>query len=632
MKVIKRDGRAVDYDRAKIQTAIEKANMEVKVQNRASKEEIKGIITYIEDLNKRRILVEDIQDIIEEKLMELKKYELAKRYIVYRYSRALIRKQNTTDETILGIIRNENKEEYYSQNSMTAAEQRNFIAGEVSKDLTKRLLLPDKIAKADEEGILHFHNKDYFVHPMINSSVINISDMLDNGTVINGKMVETPKSFLVACTVATQIIGVIASNQNGNQAIDMIHFGKYLRKSYKKYKEQIENEYKEKLSMESIEKLAKEKVEVELKNGIQMIQYQINTLEAINGRKSLVTLLLHLEDNDNYLKENKMIIEEILKQRYEGIKNEKGESVTPEFPKLVYVLNELTSLNDGNYSDLTKLAIKCSIKRKSPNYILVRKMRKNAVCLTGDESFLSIVKEDDGCIKFKTNFNQGIVSINLPQIAIIADGNENEFWRLLDERLDLCFEALMCRHYSLVGIQTNISPLHWKYGGLARMQEDEKIDNLLNGEHSTLGLGYLGIYEMTRMIKGVSQLASEGIDFAIKVIKHLNETVKKWKEETNIEFILCGIDSDEISRKFAKIDKERFGTIKDITDKGYYTRKYDINEEASLLERVAIESKFQKISSGENVLYLECNENIKTEEELEEIFKYVSDNNLYASL
>lgn len=616
MKVIKRDGRAVEYDNTKIEIAIEKANQEVSEANRASKIEIKEIIQYIENLNKRRILVEDIQDIIEEKLMELKKYELAKRYIVYRYTRALVRKQNTTDETILGIIRNDNKEDLSIKNNMTAAEQRNFIAGEVSRDLTKRLLLPDKIAKADEEGILHFHNKDYFMHPMINSSIINISDMLDKGTVINGKMVETPKSFLVACTVTSQIIGVIASNQIGNKTIDMLPFGKYLRKSYNKYKEQIENEYKEKLSLDFIDKLAKEKVEVELKNGIQMIQYELNTLEAITGRKPLVTLILHIEKNDEFLEENVMIIKEILKQRYTGIKNENEENIPIEYPNLVYVLNDLNTLENSKYIELTRFALKCAIERNSPNFISVKKMKDNIIADTGEENGICIMKDKEGNISCKTKFNQGIVSINLPQIAIMSKGNENEFWKLLDERLELCYEALMCKHYSLVGVQNDISPLHWRNGAISRMKDGQKIDGVLYGENSTLSLGYLGIYETVKLIKNENQLEEVGSEFALKLIKYLGDRVKKWQKQTNIEFILCGINSDEVAKKFARLDREKFGTIKGINDKGYYTKSYKVDENIDLNKKIQLDTKFQKAVTGTNCLYID---NLMGEVEAEKV-------------
>lgn len=561
MKVIKRDGRAVEYDRKKIQIAIEKANQEVNLKNRASKEEIKEITTYIEDLNKKRILVEDIQDIIEEKLMEIKKYELAKKYIVYRYTRALVRKQNTTDETILGIIRN-SSEDFNSKKNMTVSEQRNYIAGEVSRDLTKRLLLPEKIAKAEDEGIIHFHNKDFFIHPMINSSVINISDMLDNGTVINGRSIETPKSFLVACIVATQIIGVIANNQCGEQIIDMIHFGRYLRKSYYKYKEQIEEEYKEELNSECIDDLVKEKVKVELKDGIQMMQYQINTLEAVMGRKPKVALLLHIE-REEYIKENAMIIEEILRQRYEGIKDENQENIAPDFPRLIYILNDLnyvedktikennlrdtnkeksnykvketSSLKVSEYSYLTNLAVKCTNRRKSPQYISLIGIKEKEIYQCGDESFLLIVKNKDKSVTFEPIFNQGIVSINLSQIAKLSKEDEGRFWNFLEERLDLCFEALMCKHYSLVGAQASVSPLHWRYGALARIKDGEKINEYLYGENSTLGLGYSGIDEISNILK------SDGDRLDSKVISYLNQIIEKWKKETNIEFVLCKI-------------------------------------------------------------------------------------------
>ena len=639
MKVIKRDGRAVDYDRAKIQIAIEKANQEVKASERASKENIKEIINYIEELNKKRMLVEDIQDIIEEKLMELEKYELAKKYIVYRYTRALIRKQNTTDETILGIIRNDNKElaeENSNKNTMLASTQRDYIAGEVSRDLTKRLLLPEKIAKAHEEGILHFHDADYFVQPIFNCCLVNIGDMLDNGTVMNGKMIESPKSFQVACTVTTQIIAAVASNQYGGQSVDMIHLGKYLRKSYNKFKKQIESKYKGKLAEEVIEDLVQDRVKTELKSGVQTIQYQINTLMTTNGQSPFVTLFLHLEKDDPYIKENAMIIEEVLRQRYEGIKNEAGVYVTPAFPKLVYVLDEFNSLKGGEYDYLTKLAVKCSAKRMYPDYISAKKMRENyegnVFSPMGCRSFLSPWKDENGNYKFEGRFNQGVVSINLPQIAIIADGDEDKFWKLLEERLDLCKEALMCRHYSLLGTHSDISPIHWQHGAIARLQKGEKIDKLLYGGYSTMSLGYIGIYEMTKLMKGVSHTVSEGHDFAIKVMKHLRETTDKWKKETNIGFALYGTPAESLCYKFARIDKEKFGTIKDITDKGYYTNSYhvDVREKIDAFQKLAFESEFQKISSGGAISYIEVPNMEKNIDALEAVVKFIYDNIQYA--
>lgn len=639
MKIIKRDGRVVDYDRQKISTAIEKANREVKGQEKANKDDIKNIILYIEDLGKKRMLVEDIQDTIEQQLMKIGKYELAKRYIVYRYNRALVRKSNTTDQSILGLIRNENKElaeENSNKNTMLASTQRDYIAGEVSRDLTRRMLLPEKIVKADEEGILHFHDADYFVQPIFNCCLINISDMLDNGTVMNGKMIESPKSFQVACIVMTQIIATVGSNQYGGQSVDLCHLGKYLRKSYNKYKSEIEKKYKGKLPEETIEDLVNDRLKTELKSGVQTIQYQINTLMTTNGQTPFVTLFLHLEPNDEYLKENAMIIEEILTQRLEGVKNEAGVYVTPAFPKLVYVLDEHNSLKGGAYDYLTKLAIKCSAKRMYPDYISAKKMRENyegnVFSPMGCRSFLSPWKNEKGEYQFEGRFNQGVVSINLPQIAIIADGDEDKFWSLLDERLELCKEALMCRHYALVGTNSDISPIHWQYGAIARLQKGEKIDKLLYGGYSTLSLGYIGIYEMTKLMKGVSHTTKEGHDFAVKVMKYLRKATDKWKKETNIGFALYGTPAESLCYKFARIDKERFGTIKDVTDKGFYTNSYhvDVREEIDAFEKLSFESEFQKISSGGSISYIEIPNMNKNIEALETLVKFIYDNIQYA--
>ena len=639
MKVIKRDGRAVDYDREKIRIAIDKANQEVRPRERATKEEVKEIINYIEELGKKRILVEDIQDIIEEKLMEVQKYELAKKYIVYRYTRALVRKQNTTDESILGLIRNENKElaeENSNKNTMLASTQRDYIAGEVSRDLTKRMLLPEKISKAHEEGILHFHDADYFIQPIFNCCLIDIGNMLDNGTVMNGKMIESPKSFQVACTVTTQIIAAVASNQYGGQSVDMIHLGKYLRKSYNKFKKEIEEKYGDKLKSDIIEDLVQTRLKAELKAGVQTIQYQINTLMTTNGQSPFVTLFLHLEKDDPYIKENAMIIEEILRQRYQGIKNESGVYVTPAFPKLVYVLDEFNSLKGGEYDYLTKLAVKCSAKRMYPDYISAKKMRENyegnVFSPMGCRSFLSPWKDENGNYKFEGRFNQGVVSINLPQIGIIADGDEEKFWKLLDERLELCKEALMCRHYALLGTHSDISPIHWQYGALARLKKGETIDKLLYGGYSTISLGYIGIYELTKLMKGVSQTEPEGHDFALKVMKHLNEATQRWKKETNIGFALYGTPAESLCYRFARIDKERFGTIKDVTDKGYYTNSChdDVREKIDAFEKLKFESEFQNISTGGAISYIEIPNMSKNIDALESVVKFIYDNIQYA--
>ena len=639
MKVIKRDGRAVDYDRSKIKIAIEKANGDVQARYRISKDGIKEIIEYIESLGKRRMLVEDIQDTIEQKLMEMDKYELAKAYIVYRYTRALVRKSNTTDESILGLIRNQNQElseENSNKNTMLASTQRDYIAGEVSRDLTKRLLLPEKISKAHEEGVLHFHDADYFVQPIFNCCLINIEDMFDNGTVMNGKLMESPKTFQVACILMAQIIAVVGSNQYGGQSVDLRHLGKYLRRSYDKFKKELEDEYKDKLSEEIIKEIAQTRLKTELRQGVQTIQYQINTLMTTNGQAPFVTLFLNLQKDDPYIKENAMIIEEILKQRLQGVKNEKGVYITPAFPKLVYVLDEHNCLKGGEYDYLTKLAVKCSAKRLYPDYISAKKMRENyegnVFSPMGCRSFLSPWKDENGNYKFEGRFNQGVVSINLPQIAIIADGNEEKFWKLLDERLELCKEALMCRHYALVGTTSDISPIHWQYGAIARLKKGEKIDKLLYGGYSTMSLGYIGVYEMTKLMKGVSHTTKEGHDFAIKVMKHLRDATDKWKKDTNIGFALYGTPAESLCYRFARIDKQRFGTIKDITDKGYYTNSYhvDVREKIDAFTKLSFESEFQTISSGGAISYVEMPNMKKNLQALEEVVKFIYDNILYA--
>ena len=639
MKVIKRDGRAVDYDRSKIAVAIEKANKEVRRSERATKKEIEEIIEYIQELNKKRMLVEDIQDIIEQKLMEIEKFELAKKYIVYRYNRALVRKSNTTDESILGLIRNENQElaeENSNKNTMLASTQRDYIAGEVSRDLTKRLLLPEKINKAHEEGILHFHDADYFVQPIFNCCLINIGDMLDNGTVMNGKMIESPKGFQVACTVTTQIIAAVASNQYGGQSVDLMHLGKYLRKSYNKFKKQLEEKYKGKLPDEVIHDIAEQRQKAELKSGVQTIQYQINTLMTTNGQSPFVTLFLHLDENDEYIKENAMIIEEVLKQRLEGIKNEKGVYVTPAFPKLIYVLDECNSLKGGKYDYLTKLAVKCSAKRMYPDYISAKKMSENyegnVFSPMGCRSFLTPWKDENGNYKFEGRFNQGVVSINLPQIGIIAGEDEEKFWKLLDERLELCKEALMCRHYALLGTKAETSPIHWKYGAIARLNPGETIDKLLKDGYSTLSLGYIGIYELTKLVKGVSHTTEEGREFALKVMKHLGDATAKWKEETGLGFSLYGTPAESLCYRFARIDKEKYGVIKDVTDKGYYTNSYhvDVREKIDAFSKLKFESDFQKMSPGGAISYVEVPNMQNNLQALEEVVKFIYDNIQYA--
>ena len=641
MKVIKRDGRVVDYDKTKIKIAVEKANTEVGKKEKASKEDIKTITEYIEELGKKRILVEDIQDIIEAKLMELGKYELAKKYIVYRYTRALVRKSNTTDESILGLIRRSNKdvmEENSNKNAIIASTQRDLIAGEVSKDLSKRILLPEKIINAWEDGILHFHDADYFIQPIFNCCLINIGDMLDNGTVMNGKMIDSPKSFQVACIVTSQIIATVASNQYGGQSIDMIHLGKYLRKSKEKFEKEIIEELGEDFDKKVVDKLVTKRLKMELSAGVQTIQYQINTLMTTNGQAPFVTLFLHIDPNDEYIEENAMIIEEVLRQRLQGIKNSAGVYVTPAFPKLVYVLDECNNLTGGKYDYLTKLAVECSAKRMYPDYISAKKMRENyegnVFSPMGCRSFLIPWKDENGNYKFEGRFNQGVVSINLPQVAIVAEGDEEKFWKLLDERLELCKEALMCRHYALVGTSADISPIHWRYGAIARLEQGEKIDKLLYGGYSTISLGYIGIYEMTKLMKGVPHTAPEGHDFAIKVMQHMKDKTLKWRKETNIGFSLYGTPAESLCYRFARIDKERFGTIEDVTDKGYYTNSYhvDVREKIDAFEKLKFESEFQQLSGGGAISYVEIPNMKNNIPALEALIKYIYENIQYAEV
>ena len=639
MQVFKRDGSVVDYDRSKIKIALQKANAAVEQQERVSDEDIEGIIEYIESKNKPRMLVEDIQDIVEQKLMELDKYVLAKAYIIYRYSRALVRKANTTDDSILSLIHNSNvdvMDENSNKNATVASTQRDLIAGEVSKDLTRRLLLPENIAKAHDEGVLHFHDADYFIQPIFNCCLINIQDMLDNGTVMNGKLIESPKSFQVACTVMTQIISAVASSQYGGQSVDLCHLGKYLRKSYNKFIDHLQNKFGDSLSQEEIVAIAKDRLQDELRSGVQTIQYQINTLMTTNGQSPFVTLFLHLADDDEYIEENAMIIEEILRQRLEGIKNEKGVYVTPAFPKLVYVLDECNCLKGGKYDYLTKLAVKCSAKRLYPDYISAKQMRANyegnVFSPMGCRSFLSPWKDENGNYKFEGRFNQGVVSINLPQIGIVAKGDHEKFWQLFDERLELCYEALMCRHRALLQVTSDASPVHWQYGAIARLGKGEKIDKYLYGGYSSISLGYIGLYEVTKLMTGESHTSPKGEEFARKVMIHLREAVDKWKAETNIGFALYGTPAESLCYRFARIDKERFGTIKDITDKGYYTNSYhvDVREKIDAFRKFEFESQFQPISSGGAISYVEIPNMRHNLEAMEEVVKFIYENIQYA--
>ena len=639
MKVIKRDGRVVDYDGAKIIMAMKKANDEVHLHDQITDQKMKEIERLISEMTRSQIQVEEIQDLIEHSLVQEQKYELAKKYIIYRYKHALMRKANTTDESILSLIRNDNKElaeENSNKNTLLASTQRDYIAGEVSRDLTKRVLLPDKIVKAHESGAIHFHDADYFLQPIFNCCLINIGDMLDHGTVINGKLIETPKSFRVACTVTTQIIASVASNQYGGQSVDLIHLGKYLRYSREKFRQKAEKELDESFSEEQIEQIVSVWTKEELQAGVQTMQYQINTLMTTNGQSPFVTLFLHIDEQDPYIEENALIIEEVFRQRYQGIKNEKGVYVTPAFPKLVYVLDEHNCLKGGAYDYLTRLAAKCSAKRMYPDYISAKKMRENyegnVFSCMGCRSFLSPWKDENGNYKFEGRFNQGVVSLNLPQIALIAKGDEQTFWKLLDERLQLCFEALMCRHHALLGVKSDTSPIHWQYGAIARLQKGETIDKLLQNGYSTLSLGYIGVYETTILMRQCSHTTPKGREFACQMMHRLRDTADQWKQETKLGFALYGTPAESLCYRFARIDRKRFGDIKDVTDKGYYTNSYhvDVREKIDAFAKLTFESAFQNLSSGGAISLVEIPNMRQNIEALEDAIRYIYDNIQYA--
>ena len=640
MKVIKRDDSVVEFDKNKIATAIKKANEALEFEkDRATDAQINEIVDEIASLHRRRILVEDIQDMVEEKLMELQKFQLMKEYILYRYERALIRKANTTDESILSLIKNKNKdvmEENSNKNARTASTQRDLIAGEVSKDLTRRILLPEKISKAHDEGVLHFHDADYFLQPIFNCCLINIKDMLDNGTVMNGKMIESPKSFQTACTITTQIIASVASSQYGGQSVNVAHLGKYLRLTRQKYEAQCDEQFGGNVDKETKKKFVDMRLQESLKAGVQTIQYQINTLMTTNGQSPFVTLFLNLEKDDPYIRENAMIIEEVLRQRLQGIKNEQGVYVTPAFPKLIYVLDEHNCFKGGEYDYITELAVRCSAKRMYPDYISAKKMRENyegnVFSCMGCRSFLSPWKDENGNYKWEGRFNQGVVSINLPQIGIIAEGDEEKFWPLLEERLALCYEALMCRHHALEGTVSDVSPIHWQYGAIARLKKGETIDTLLHDGYSTLSLGYIGLYEVTKLMTGVSHTEAKGTEFALKVMNRLRAATDTWKKTTGLGFGLYGTPAESLCYRFAEIDKKKYGVIEDVTDKGYYTNSYhvDVREKIDAFSKFTFESQFQTISNGGAISYVEIPNMRHNLEALKELVKFIYDNIQYA--
>lgn len=639
MKVQKRDGRVAAYDADKIRAAIEKANASVEAGERVEPEVVEETIHYVEQHAGEVMPVEAIQDMIEERLVQHNKYALAKKYMIYRYQRALLRKSNTTDESILKLIRNENKElaeENSNKNTTLASTQRDYIAGEVSRDVTKRLLLPEKITLAHENGVLHFHDADYFIQPIFNCCLVDIGDMLDNGTVMNGKMIESPKSFQVACIVMTQIIAAVASNQYGGQSVAVSHLGKYLRRSRLKFEQELAEEFGDTMSVDERKRVTDIRVQDELRSGVQTIQYQINTLMTTNGQAPFVTLFLQIDPDDEYVEENVMIIREILRQRLNGTKNEQGIYTTPAFPKLVYVLDECNCLKGGEYDDVTRLAVQCSAKRMYPDYISAKKMKENyegnVFSCMGCRSFLSPWKDEQGNYKWEGRFNQGVVSLNLPQIGILAKGDEEKFWSLMDERLELCREALMCRHKALLGTLSDVSPIHWQYGAIARLEKGEVIDPYLKGGYSTLSLGYIGIYEMTRLMTGASHTTPEGKAFALKVMNYMKKTVDGWRTKTGLGFSMYGTPAESLCYRFARIDRQKYGEIKDVTDKGYYTNSYhvDVREDINAFDKFSFESEFQNISTGGAISYVEIPNMRNNLEALETVVRFIYDNIQYA--
>lgn len=630
MKIIKRDGKIVNYDSNKIIVAIGKANKEVPDNEKISNELILEIVKYIESLNKKRMLVEDIQDIIENKLMEYGKYALAKKYIVYRYTRALVRKKNTVDESILGLLKHEEEHPFMirsDKNALLASTQRDLIAGEVSKDLTKRLLLPPKITKAHDDGEIFFHDSDYFLQSIFNCSYLNLSDMLENGTVINNKLIETPKTFLVACLVTTQIIDSIASSQYGGVSIDISHLAKYIRKS----KEKLYSELTD-IPTDIVSKLVEERFQFELSSAIQLIQYQLNTLMTTNGQYPSVTLFLNLSATKKYEEENRILIEEILKQRLMGIKNSNGEYVTPRFPKLVYVLDETNNMRGGKYDYITQMALNCSKSGGYPDYISSKVMKKlyknNVFSPIGDNQFLIPYLTDNG-YKFEGRFNQGHVTLNLPQIALLAENNETKFWNILEDRLDIAREALMCKYYALSSTISDISPVHWIYGGIARLNNNESVSSFLQNGYSTLSLGFVGLYETVKILKNENAESAIGHEFALKLVRRMKHTIDKWKDTTGIGFCLYAGEDLESSYYFANKDKKNYGDIEKVTDKGYYSDSYTIySKEIPLKDRLLLEKDFVLYCNGGSVHKIDISK-LENDKNAIDLIEFIYDNLLY---
>ena len=640
MKVIKRDGTTVDFDRNKIAVAIRKANVAVEPEARATDEQIEQIIVSVESKKRERFLVEDIQDMVEQGLMALGKYTLAKAYIIYRFERAMVRQANTTDESVLTLIRNASKDEKDTKkrSAILASTQRDLIAGEVSKDLTRRLLLPDDVARAHESGDIHFHGADYFLQPIFNSCLVDIEDMLENGTVMNGTRIEQPRSFQVACTLLTQIIASVASAQYGAQSVDIGILGKYLRKSLQKFIRQLKNSFGSDIDDETIGRIAAERLQDELRSGVQTIQYQINTLMTTTGQAPELTLFMHIREDDEYVEENAMIFEEVLRCRYKGLKNERGVYITPEFPKLVYVLDECNCLQGGQYDHITQLAIRCTKKRRYPNFISAKRMReiyhKNVFAPIGAASFLPSHTDEMGRYRLSGRFDQGLVSINLPRIALSAHGNDELFDSLLDSTLEICKKALLCRHEMLKGTLSDVSPIHWQYGAISRLDEGVTVDKYLMDGYSTLSLGYVGLYETALLMRGMSHTEGKGFDFASSLIKKMSKKCDDWAMEYGLGFVLCDMHDVSVCHRFALLDRERFGEISEVTDKEIYQPAHHVLQDgkSDVLTILTQESRFSDIIPGGALSYAEIPESQSDLDSIEDIIKFIYENVLYAEL
>ena len=645
MKVIKRDGHMVEWCPEKIEMAIEKANAEVEEEDQASSVQIKNIIKYIEKLGKKRILVEDIQDIIEMKLMSIGKYALAKKYITYRYTRELVRKSNTTDLAIKELIDGENEywnTENSNKNAKIVTTQRDYLAGITSTDITRRFLLPEDIVSAHDDGIIHFHDADYFAQNALhNCDLINLEDMLQNGTNINGVMIEKPHRFLTAMTIATQLITAVNSSQYGGATITLTHLAPFVRDSYNRY---LEKYKKRKFKKEDCEKYAKEDLKKEIVDGVQTFQYQINSMTTTNGQAPFLSVCMYLGETEEYKEELAMIIEEVLNQRIQGMKNEKGVYITPAFPKLLYVLEEDNIHEDSKYYYLTELAAKCTAKRMVPDYIsekimLQCKIDKNGngncyPCM-GCRSFLTPYVDESGKPKYYGRFNQGVVTINLVDVALSSDKNMENFWNIFEERLELCHRALQIRHKRLSKATSDVAPILWQYGALARLKKGERIHDLLHNGYSTISLGYAGLYECVKYMTGHSHTdGGKGKEFGLAVMQKMNDKCKEWKEAENIDYSVYGTPIESTTYKFAKCLKERFGVIKGITDRDYITNSYHVPvfEEIDAFSKLKIESEFQKLSPGGAISYIETPNLTNNLDAVLEVIKFIYDNIMYAEL